>query len=46
MPTVLYIFYLTGTMYSPAYGVAMPPADCTRLSEDDLYCLEHGVLIK
>jgi hypothetical protein len=46
MSTVLYIFYPTVNMCNPVYAVATPPVDCTRLSEDDLYCLKDGEFIK
>lgn len=46
MSTVLYIFYPTVNMCNPVYAVATPPVDCTRLSEDDLYCLKYGEFIK
>jgi len=45
MPTVLYTFYPAGTLCNPVYVVAMPPVDCTCLSEDDMYCLKYGEFI-
>lgn len=46
MSAVLYIFYPAVNMCNPAYAVATPPVVCTRLSEDDLYCLKYGGFIK
>lgn len=46
MQTVLYVFCSAGTLCNPVYAMAKSPADCTCLSEGDLYYLKYGEFIK